>query len=896
MVSMLSKPRILIVDDQKTNIDILVAILSDYDRRICLSGKQALKVLEADPVPDLILLDIMMPEMDGYEVCKQIKADERTQNIPIIFVTAKKEASDEKKGFDLGAVDYVTKPFNPDIIIRRVQTQLELKQQRDHLEEIVQERTLQLSEKVVALEKTEDALRDAMQNLLVSEVTPGVFWIQVPEAELYILCGCPSEVVKHLMRKGFINTVTKNGVTCESGPNVILLSEVLVQNGDFANLSEFPVLQMLFRQGMIIPGHPNNTGIKPMIIGSSAQVKAQMEYIYRGKHGLVSLEEILACGVDEATAENMMKVKLKFAFGELKSPTNLLDTLEVGAEPVEIRNGVTVCNVGLNRYKFFYRDLSTEVDMNLPGNVQYEAPYPLGSHHFKRHFFSILHTGEGDGWDVNRRSMSSIIIYQGRIFLIDAGPQILQAMTALGINIAEVEGVFHTHGHDDHFAGLPVLIHSDHRLKYFATPEVRSAVAKKFTALMSMEEEKFGQFFEICDLTVDTWNDCLGLEVMPIYSPHPTDTNILIFRAREQDRYKSYAHWSDLSSFSVLDKMVGEGPDDLSAAFMNKVKKDYLLPVNLKKLDVGGGMIHGVASDFIDDQSECLILSHYENKLSSQEMAIGSETSFGAMDVLIPGDLDYLRQRAAAFLQIFFNGVPANQIELLIDCPIIEYNAGTILYRSKEDNKSHIDMILTGTVTYLDPASDVHNNLSFGSFIGSDGVFSKDKVLTGVFRTYSHCSVLRFATPTFLEFLERNKLQAHMAEIQDKTWFLRQTWLFGEQTTFLSLGTIAKTIEKFSAAAGEEITIGIEPRVWLVVTGKVKMFNAKGQLLETLEAGDFFGEHTYFTGLASPWRFKCEQHVDLYCLNLVNLFDIPIVHWKMLEVFEKRKKFVATKM
>ena len=96
-----------------------------------------------------------------------------------------------------------------------------------------------------------------------STVTTGVYWVEIPEVDLRIVCGAPADVVKHLMRGGFISTVERNGVRFETGPNAVLLSDVSIQNGEFANLSEFPVLQMFYRQGMIIPGHPNNTGVTP---------------------------------------------------------------------------------------------------------------------------------------------------------------------------------------------------------------------------------------------------------------------------------------------------------------------------------------------------------------------------------------------------------------------------------------------------------------------------------------------------------------------------------------------------------------------------------------------------------------------------------------------------------
>ncbi|MBF0461363.1 MAG: cyclic nucleotide-binding domain-containing protein [Magnetococcales bacterium] len=731
------------------------------------------------------------------------------------------------------------------------------------------------------------------EEIVWMNVMPGVFWIQIPKAELSILCGCPGEVVKHLMHQGLIRKVNKEGIECETGPNVILLSEVLVQNGGFANLAEFPILQMLYRQGMILPGHPNNTGVKPILIGSSAQVRAQMAYIHRGRFGLVTREEILACGVDESTADNMMKIKLKFNFGPIQPPSELIDTLEidkaVDKKPVPIRNGVTVCRIGFNRYRFAFQGRKTDIDLNLPPNTLYPPAYSLGHYRFQRQYFAILHRGDGDGWSANRPSTGSIIMFQGRIFLVDAGPGVFYNMIALGINISEVEGIFHTHNHDDHFAGLPALIHSDHRLKYFATPLVRSAVAKKFTALMSLEEKKFGQFFEICDLTLDTWNDCDGLEVMPLYSPHPTETNIFLFRAMDMDGYKTYAHWADLSSYQVIDHMVGTGPGDLPVSFIQKIKQDYGRFANLKKLDVGGGLIHGVAEDFRQDPSDRLILAHLDRKLTNAEMEIGSESFFGALDVLIAGHQNYVHHHVFDYLRTFFPGATNSQIHMLLNCPIIEYNAGTILHRSGETT-DHVDMVLSGTVAYWGSASGTINHLSLGSLIGEGTLFKKQETLKGTYRAVSHCSIIRFSAELFRTFLAHNHLLTHMEVLLDKIGFLRKTWLFGEQTNFISLWTLSRAIEPLSILTGEEIAVRSGPRLWLVVEGKVRVCDATGTLLEMIEVGGFFGEHTYFSLADFPWQFQAEGAVELYSLQLRDLLEIPIVHWKMLEVFERRKK------
>ncbi|MEH0018719.1 MAG: response regulator [Desulfobacter sp.] len=119
--------RILIVDDETLNIRILTEFLQDdYKIMAAKTGEQALKAVTSPTPPDLILLDIIMPGMDGYEICSRIKAEEKTAHIPVIFVTAVSEAMDAAKAFELGAVDYVTKPFNPVTVKARVNTHVKL--------------------------------------------------------------------------------------------------------------------------------------------------------------------------------------------------------------------------------------------------------------------------------------------------------------------------------------------------------------------------------------------------------------------------------------------------------------------------------------------------------------------------------------------------------------------------------------------------------------------------------------------------------------------------------------------------------------------------------------------------------------------------------------------------
>ncbi len=155
-------PTILIVDDVHENLFILRRILEQIncDTIMANGASKALAEL-VDKIPDLILLDIMMPGMDGYELCRRLKASHKTKDIPVIFLTAKTGSGDIAKGFQLGAVDYVTKPFKAVELLARVQTQLELKIGRD----IILEKNRRLKEKNKQLEKINADLEHALMEI-----------------------------------------------------------------------------------------------------------------------------------------------------------------------------------------------------------------------------------------------------------------------------------------------------------------------------------------------------------------------------------------------------------------------------------------------------------------------------------------------------------------------------------------------------------------------------------------------------------------------------------------------------------------------------------------------------------------------------------------------------------
>jgi sigma-B regulation protein RsbU (phosphoserine phosphatase) len=160
---------VLVVDDTPENIDLLDGILNqDYKIKAALNGEKALKIARSENPPDIILLDIMMPGMDGYEVCRRLKSDSKTQDIPVIFVTSMSEVEDETKGLEVGAIDYITKPISPAIVKARVKNHLELKEAREYLKnqnEILELRVVERTREILELERVEFELRAAQEKV-----------------------------------------------------------------------------------------------------------------------------------------------------------------------------------------------------------------------------------------------------------------------------------------------------------------------------------------------------------------------------------------------------------------------------------------------------------------------------------------------------------------------------------------------------------------------------------------------------------------------------------------------------------------------------------------------------------------------------------------------------------
>jgi len=717
------------------------------------------------------------------------------------------------------------------------------------------------------------------------EVTRGVWYVRIPEAGIWILCGCPPDVVKHLMRRGLIGNETRDGVSYETGPNAILLSDVAVQGGAFCNMAEFPLLQMFYRQGMSVPGHVNNTGRKPLFIGLRNQISAQSAYISRGTFGLESAAEIEAAGIKGDVAREIMRYKTLFAGGSPRALGEIADFAPTDSGTTELPGGVVVVRKSLNVYSFRRGGEEVEVDLNLAPGETYESPIHPDSHRVDLDYFSVIHSGEGNGWDKDRSCMASVVVFQGRIYLIDTGPYVLDSLTALGISVNEIEGIFHTHAHDDHFAGLTSLVRTDHRIKYFATPLVRSAVMKKLSAVMSLPESHFANSFEFHDLSFGKWNDVDGLEVQPFLSLHPVETTILFFRALGPSGYKTYAHLADIPPFSVLKSYLLDAParSPLSERLYENSIRSLLMPVDLKKIDAGGGNIHGRASDFAEDSSAKIVLSHVSGDLDPADKEIGSSASFGLQDSLIDSRVDYQLRAAERHLAAHYPEASAQDLGMLLNCPAIRINTGHVILR-KGSECAFTYLVVNGVVDMIDTEDGIQHMLSSGTMIGEVNALTGERA-SRTYRARSYVTLLQIPAMLFSEFAQRNYDISEMHHLLEVELFLQGTRLFGEMVSSAVHIRMTRALKSEVLRAGSTVPTG--EHIVVARTGAARIL-IDGAEVDIIGPGGVYGEESVFFGRPSLMSAQVTETGEFLSIPAETARNVPIVEWKLLEIYERR--------
>jgi hemerythrin len=880
------KPCMLLVDDDRKRLSLAQGVLSGkYELLSARGASEALSIVSSLPNPEDVQLILAQYHIaDDTEQGLQL-LDDLKAIVPkaMRMLTSTPDDADVLRSLTLDAsIDaYLIELTGTEDLEHRVSHELSVFHEQKKNASIIHA----LEQKNQQLHQDKITLSKVINNLKLSKVCPGVYWLQIPEASLNILCGCPADVVKHLKQMQYIAETDKG----ETGPNAILLSDSLIQQEEFSNLAEFPILQMLYLQGMIVPGHPGNLGLKPILIGREDQVNAQLEYIYRGNYGLTSLEEIMQTGVTEEEATRLMRLKLAFAFGKIKTSDTLLDTCPVadGDSWTSIRNGVNIRRKKFNLYEIQYKDHCIEVDLNLAENEIYESPYQLGFHAIAREYFAILHVGQGDGWDTKRPAMCSVVLHQGDVFLIDAGPNIFNILLSVGIDISEIKGIFHTHCHDDHFAGLPALMQADHRIRHYATPLVRASIRKKLSALMSMPESCFSDYFEEHDLKFDEWNDIDGLEVKPIFSPHPVENNIFIFRAVGGKGYKTYGHWADLSSCKVLNSMVTEDNNapGISAEWNRQIQEAYLTKVDLKKIDIGGGMIHGMAEDFKEDQSNLIVLSHTARTLTANEKEVGHNAAFAAVDVLIENQEDYLRAKAMQSLTSYFPEVTSAHLKAFLNSEMQSNNPGETVLATGEST-SILFLLVTGSMEKIEHGKITH--ISSGSFVGEENLFTGE-ASSATFRSISHVVLFRFSHEICHIFLEKSGIGPLIIALQKPISALKKSWLFDDGISTLVKNDIAREMVEIFVPKGDTVTPDPALGLYLVDHGEFSVEGSNGTPASSFSSGDYFGEENLKAAEPMSISFTAVQDAMVYFIPASVISKIPLVHWRLREIHDRSK-------
>lgn len=723
-----------------------------------------------------------------------------------------------------------------------------------------------------------------MSLIIKQHISPGIIWVAIEEANLYMCCGCPADTAKHLKNAGVVNRIVVDGKACEDGPNAILLSDVFIQNGQIANLAEFPMLQMLYLQGMNIPDHPNYSKIKPILIGYENQINAQVSYISLGNHGLTDIDEIMEGGISRENAEKIFATKLHYSGGEIKDISELVASCILNAEKQEIKNGVFIHRTGINKFRITYHEESVDVDLNLKANQHYLAPYELPYREVKSEMFSVTHSGEGNGWDKTRPCMASIVHHQDKIYLIDAGPNILSNLSYLGIGLSEIDGIFLTHIHDDHFAGITELLNVERKLNLYATKLIRRTAEKKLKSLMNSEIDLIHVAFNWIDLDFGAWREIDGMEVQPIYSPHTVETNVFNFRVFDGDEYKVYTHLADTINFKEFKIIIENSPGIFSEDEFDILKDSYLSKVNLKKIDVGGGLIHGHLSDYDDDQSEIVVLAHTSSVFESDKDNL-INVNFGDSHTLIQKEnFKLLKSKSLKFLKKYFNTLNDDQLHVLADQNVKKFEPGEVIC-SENDGQKKLMLVLSGLVHY-ENEDGILQTIDARNFIGFSKRYFRHKLPESYLaRSYVQC--LEFDETFFNQVIQEYNLIDEFNMRISIIKILRESRLIHESLSISVNNRISKYAEIMSFDGDDLSDSLLQNKLFIIIEGKVNIEFGTGHDL-TIKEYEHFGGIGLLKQHRRRQKYIFKEKITALSIPIDLIEQVPKLIWRLIEMDEKR--------
>jgi len=722
-----------------------------------------------------------------------------------------------------------------------------------------------------------------MPRIIKQHIVAGVTWIEIEEANLYLCCGCPADTIKHLKKANIIQSLEDDGWEFENGPNAILLSDMMIQNSKLSNLSEFVILHMLYVQGLNVPKHPNYLRYKPLLIGYNNQLQMQLDYVNVGNHGLDSVQDIVNAGLSENAANKIYATKVHYAGGSLKRMDQLVDTMPLEEHGIEIRKGVSLRRIGLNKFQIFYKGESEIIDLNLHDKEQYEAPYELAYSQLQPSRFSVTHTGEGNGWDIHRPCMASVLHHEGKTYLIDAGPNVLNNISKLGIGLSEIEGIFLSHIHDDHFAGITDLLNVEHKLKLFTPKLIKETARRKLNALFDSEIDLLEVAFDYHELQFGQWNEVDGMDVKPSYSPHTVETSIFQFRSKYKSTTRNYLHLADTINFNEFNVIVDNNPDIFKEADVEYVRDNYLVNVDLKKLDVGGGAIHGHLEDYLDDKSDKLVMAHTDQKIKTDDQRFVN-ARFGATDHLIFDDeFDHQQVKARAYLHKYFDTLPEEAIEELLNKNLVTYAPGRRI--KGEDLAENIYLIISGIVKFTNQIGR-EQWVDSGNFIGH----TKKYFLFDYKHQYdslSYVVCLQFKESYIDEVFDRYKLREEFKRKLNLANNLRESYLVQHTLSGATYYELAGASRMAEIPNEEFSNESLNENIFIIQEGNVNVLFDDIYSVN-ISKNQHFGGLNCLTKYRRKQRFQFSNKVKVVSVPIEKMMQVPTLLWKLIELEEKR--------
>ena len=703
-----------------------------------------------------------------------------------------------------------------------------------------------------------------------TDIANGISYLEIPEVELRILCGCPENSIKYIMQKGLTPKTKINGLNLVSGPNSILLNDITILNSHFLNFAEFPVLHHQYFQGAAY----NGTNEKFLLIGNKDKVDDQYEYIRRGLRGLTLKEEILKANVTNEVADRFIALG-DYHRGGNKS-FDIISRLYLNGK-TQIKKDLYIKRLAINIFEFTYKDQTEIVDINFPTNAKgVGLPYFLEYQHIPFEEFSVTTIGDGNGWNPYIPCMNSMITANGRRFLIDSGPGSLDLIWKLGVAPSEIEGVFLTHSHDDHFAGILSLLNSDSKVKFFSSSLVIASVLKKFHALLHFEKDALKKYIDFIELKEGVWTNIGEMEVKPYYSFHPIETNVFYFRVKDDaGNYKSYGHMADIVSKKDLNIMIEKDASGI-------ITKDwayswfdhYLEKSTLKRIDAGGGAIHGNSHDFINDESEKIILSHLNKEIDTTESkSFFKPTDFGHTEVLIPAKDNYIYNQAKdIFTELEFD----MRDDSFISQDVVTYAPNEVIYKI-EDKFNTIYIVMSGLVRAN--FRGFHNRKYVkGDFLYAFNNEKKAKV-DYIAETYVH--LVKLKPKEFYKWVKTMNFGKELL-------LLRETRFFSYGFSFKKLFDLSKIMLLSKVKKG----ILVDQKgydFFLVVNGSVEVYSG-GKVIRKINKDQVFVCSHFNKNLSTI----ATETTAILLFNQIDITKFPSVNWSIFEEMKKIETIVET--